>query len=129
MTKCYTTRQGLIKRERACNSHSGSIDSEIKSATKNNNTKTWTFSLLGKCTESSKIFPKLSVAKNSNTYYFTVERVACPLCLQALVHVDNTQYAHRIQKLRSKNFVARGKRLLPENCLQSRLFIVFFNMV
>ena len=62
--------------ERACNSHSDSIDGEIKSVTKNSNTKTWIFSLLGvlgKYTENSKIFPKLSVAKNSNTFYFAVE--------------------------------------------------------
>ena len=38
--------QGLIKR-RACNSHNDSIDGEIKSVTKNSNTKTWIFSLLG----------------------------------------------------------------------------------
>ena len=57
-------------------SHSGSIEGELKSVTKNTNTKTWTFSLLGvlgKYTENSKNFPELSVAKNSNTFYFPVE--------------------------------------------------------
>ena len=60
--------QGLMKREgqRACNSHSDSIDGEIKSVTKNSNTKTWTFSLLGvlgKYTENSKISPSLVLLK------------------------------------------------------------------
>ena len=38
----------------ACNSHSDSIDSEIKSVTKNSSTETWTFSLLEKYTENFK---------------------------------------------------------------------------
>ena len=55
-----------LQRERACNSHSDSIDSEIKSVTKNSNTKTWTFGLLGvlrKYTENSKISLSLVLLK------------------------------------------------------------------
>ena len=43
--------------------YSDSIDGEIKSVTKNSNTKTWTFSLLGKYTEYSKISLSLVLLK------------------------------------------------------------------
>ena len=47
-------------------SHNDSIDGEIKSVTKNSNTKTWIFSLLGvlgKYTENSKISLSLVLLK------------------------------------------------------------------
>ena len=97
-------RRALVQqRGGACNSHSDSIDSEIKSVTKNSSTETWTFSLLEKYTENFKkksislvlglqpsklqdkafrrcldTFSRCRHGKsqyNSNTHYFTVEEL------------------------------------------------------
>ena len=75
----YSLYQGLIKRERACNSHSDSIDSKIESVTKNIVIQKlgllvyWRYWGCIIIIQKIQNFPKLSVAKNGNTCYFTIE--------------------------------------------------------
>ena len=47
MLSLYSTRPRAYKERGHATPISDSIDGEIKSVTKNSNTKTWTFSLLG----------------------------------------------------------------------------------
>ena len=66
-------RRCIIPRAYKERGHATPIDGEVKSVTKNSNTKTWTFSLLGvlgKYTENSKISLSLVLLK---IVYFAVE--------------------------------------------------------
>ena len=66
LKKLSVLSRAYKERGHATPMHSGSIDGEMKSVTKNSNTKTWTFSLLGvlgKYTENSKISLSLMLLK------------------------------------------------------------------